>query len=64
MNKPQVTHAFPLPTASTGTDGQAVPEDMDGQDYQMEMMKMLREVRCHSKEPFVKKDVPSSSYAE
>lgn len=40
----EVTHAFPFPTAATGPDGQALPEDMDGQDYQMEMMKMLREV--------------------
>lgn len=43
----QVTHAFPFPTAATNPDGQAVavPEEgMDGQDYQMEMMKMLREV--------------------
>lgn len=39
-----MTHAFPSPTAATGPDGQALPEDMDGQDYQMEMMKMLREV--------------------
>lgn len=40
----QVTHAFPFPTAVTGPDGQAAPEELDGQDYQMEMMKMLREV--------------------
>lgn len=39
-----MTHAFPFPTAATGPDGQPAPEDMDGQDYQMEMMKMLREV--------------------
>ncbi|CAM9192798.1 unnamed protein product [Ectocarpus sp. 6 AP-2014] len=40
----EVTHAFPFPTAAAGPDGQPAPEDMDGQDYQMEMMKMLREV--------------------
>lgn len=40
----QVTHAFPFPAAVTGPDGQALPEDMDGHEYQMEMMKMLREV--------------------
>lgn len=40
----EVTHAFPFPTAVTGPDGQAAPEELDGQDYQMEMMKMLREV--------------------
>lgn len=39
-----MTHAFPFPTAVTGPDGQAAPEELDGQDYQMEMMKMLREV--------------------
>lgn len=42
----QVTHAFPFPTTVTGPDGQAAPEELDGQDYQMEMMKMLREVRA------------------
>lgn len=40
----QVTHAFPFPTAAVLPDGQPAAEDMDGQDYQMEMMKMLREV--------------------
>lgn len=39
-----MTHAFPFPTAVAGPDGQATPEELDGQDYQMEMMKMLREV--------------------
>ncbi|CAN0352233.1 unnamed protein product, partial [Discosporangium mesarthrocarpum] len=40
----QVTHSFPFPNANLGPDGQPMAEDMDGQEYQMEMMKMLREV--------------------
>ncbi|CAM9490258.1 unnamed protein product, partial [Sphacelaria rigidula] len=40
----EVTHAFPFPTAAAGPEGGPRPEEIDGQDYQMEMMKMLREV--------------------
>jgi len=40
----EVTHSFPCPSpAAEGEDGVS-PEDVDGQEFQMEMMKMLREV--------------------
>jgi translation initiation factor 3 subunit H len=43
----EVTHAFPNPDAGRGGGGGAGPdhvEDMVDEDYQMEMMRMLREV--------------------
>lgn len=42
----EVTHSFPLPLQKSNADGdQETPEDFsDSDDYQMEMMKMLREV--------------------
>mmetsp|Transcript_2633 Transcript_2633/g.3360 ORF Transcript_2633/g.3360 Transcript_2633/m.3360 type:complete len:334 (+) Transcript_2633:1-1002(+) len=39
----EVTHSFPCPSSSS--EDQEIPsEDVDGQEFQMEMMKMLREV--------------------
>lgn len=46
----EVTYAYPFPATKTENDSReahadgAQKEDMDGNDYQMEMMKMLREV--------------------
>ncbi|CAM9647634.1 unnamed protein product [Phaeothamnion confervicola] len=40
----EVTHSFPFPTAKQSVEGAPAPDDIDGQEYQMEMMKMLREV--------------------
>jgi len=47
----EVTHCFPFPApqekdefSETSNPANAAANDMDGEDYQMEMMKMLREV--------------------
>lgn len=43
----EITHAFPFPQPASATDNLAPPSDtaeLDGTEFQLEMMKMLREV--------------------
>jgi translation initiation factor 3 subunit H len=40
----EVTYSYPFPTLKPEGEGEETRDDIDGQDYQLEMMKMLREV--------------------